>query len=80
MGGQGHQHEAAMSFLRRLFRKGEDPSQADLLCQHMILAALELRANSAREAAEMAAKRELSDKEWQDVREPWERNWRLLGR
>jgi hypothetical protein len=40
-----------------------------------ILAALELGAKSARDAAEMLAGRELSDAEWLTVSPRWERAW-----
>jgi hypothetical protein len=40
-----------------------------------ILAALELRAKTAKEAAEMLAGREISAEEWRLISERWDRAW-----
>jgi hypothetical protein len=40
-----------------------------------VSAALLLGAKTAREAAELALKRRLSEREWEMVREAWERRW-----
>jgi hypothetical protein len=55
-------------------QSNESGSQ-DLVAQQAIQAAKVLGAKSAREAAEITMGRELSDPEWNEYKEPWERNW-----
>jgi hypothetical protein len=43
-----------------------------------VLAALDLKAKTAKEAAEMLFGRELSDVEWQKMSARWERVWNSI--
>ena len=47
----------------------------DLAAVQAVLAALDLKAKTAKEAAEMLFGRELSDVEWQKMSARWERVW-----
>jgi hypothetical protein len=48
----------------------------DTIGRQAVAAAKALGATNAREAAEIALKRSLTDREWERVREAWERSWR----
>ncbi len=50
-------------------------TRPDILVRKAVVAAKLFGANTAREAAEMALRRQLSDEEWAKVREAWERTW-----
>ena len=50
----------------------------DLAAVQAVLAALELKAKTAKEAAEMLFGRELSDVEWQKMSARWERVWNRI--
>ena len=50
-------------------------TKQDKVALEAIAASKYLGANSAREAAEMSMGRSLSDAEWYQHKEPWERNW-----
>ena len=56
-------------------RVPKSPTNADLICQTMILTAQYLGAKSPREAAEIMQGRALSESEWQNHKSSWERNW-----
>jgi len=53
----------------------EGQSEADQVAQRAIGVSKLLGAESAREAAEITVGRELSDEEWVEYKEVWERNW-----
>ena len=50
----------------------------DLAAVQAILAALDLHAKSAREAADILAGRLLSDSEWRSIADRWERIWNSI--
>jgi hypothetical protein len=50
----------------------------DLAAVQAVLAALDLKAKTAKEAAEMLFGRELSDVEWQKMSARWERVWNSI--
>ena len=52
---------------------------ADANYKSAIEAARSLGATTSRKAAEIIAGRKLSDREWESIRDGWERNWSQVG-
>ena len=48
----------------------------DVVLQKYVAMGRLLGAKSAREAAEMAVGRPMTEKEWMQFQEPWDRNWK----
>jgi hypothetical protein len=69
-----------LEFITRAIRRRRASRYAkafpdDIAAVQAVLAALELKAGNARDAAEMLAGRPLSDAEWQPISARWERVW-----